>query len=192
MSTPLAEPVDPAIVVMPTDDEPLYEIIDGERKELPPMSAYAVRIANELCGELHLFAAGHSIGRPYTEMLFRLPLNGSRTRRLDVAFVSYQRWPKDRPMTLTDNAWDVVPDVAVEVISPTDLVYEIMQKFDEYFRANVRLVWVVHPPQRRVYVYESPTQVRVLGPAEELDGGAVLPGFRLPLANLFPEVAPSS
>jgi Uma2 family endonuclease len=192
MSTLFADPVAAAVPPLGTQDEALYEIIDGERKELPPMSAYANLVAMILGGELYLFASAQPLGRPCVEMLFRLPLNGSRNRRVDVAFVSYQNWPKDRPMTLTDNAWDVVPDLAVEVISPTDLVYELMQKIAEYFQAGVRLVWVVFPPQRLVYVYESLTQVRVLTQTDELDGGAVLPGFRLPLANLFPAVAPST
>jgi Uma2 family endonuclease len=191
MSTVLAEPVAPPIPPFGTDNEALYEIIDGQWKELPPMSAYAVWIANVLCGELYLFASTHPLGRPYTEMLFQLPLNGSRNRRPDVAFVTFQRWPKDRPIPLTDNAWDVVPDLAVEVISPTDLAEEVMQKVVEYFRANVRLVWVIYPQQRLVLVFESLTQVRVLTQADELDGDPVLPGFRLPLVNLFPE-APSA
>jgi Uma2 family endonuclease len=141
---------------------------------------------------LYVFASTHPRGRPYPEMLFRLPLNGSRNRRPDVAFVTFERWPKDRVMPLTDNAWDVVPDLAVEVISPTDLVYELMQKIAEYFQAGVRLIWVVYPPERLVYVYEALTQVRILTLADELDGGAVLPGFRLPVAKLFPEVASAS
>jgi Uma2 family endonuclease len=91
----------------------------------------------------------------------------------------------NRLIPVTDNAWDVVPDLAVEVISPHDLAEEILQKVVEYFQAGVRLVWIVYPQQRLVYVHESLTQVRCLTQTEELDGGAVLPGFRLPLANLF-------
>src|SRR5207249_957331 len=112
--------------------------------------------------------------------------DGSRNRRPDVAFVTYERWPMNRPIPLTDNAWDVVPDLAVEVSSRHDLAEELVQKLTEYFQAGVRLVWVIYPKQRLVYVYESPTQVRGLTQSDELDGGTVLPGFRLPLANLFP------
>src|SRR5262245_24643469 len=129
MSTLLADPVAPATPPPPgTKDEALYEIIDGQEVELPPMRTDATAITMILSGELYIFAATHPIGRPWAEMLFRLPLNGSRHRRPDVAFVTFQRWPKNQPMSLTENAWDVVPDLAVEVISPTDLVYELMQK----------------------------------------------------------------
>jgi Uma2 family endonuclease len=191
MSTVLVDPVLPPALADP-ENRDLYEIIDGERKELPPMSAYAVLVACRLFQELAIFVHTSALGQPVAEMLFRLPVNGSRNRRTDVAFVSYARWPKDRPVPLRDNAWDVVPDVAVEVISPTDLAEEVLQKVVEYFQANVQLVWVVYPSQRLVYVYTSPTQVRILTPADELEGGAALPGFRLPVANLFPEAAPAS
>lgn len=192
MPATVAEPLRPANVLVGSEDEALYEIIDGQRVELPPMSVYATWVASSLSGELTVFSRAHPIGRPFTEMLFRLPLNGSRNRRPDVAFVTYERWPQNRPIPATDNAWDVVPDLAVEVISPHDLADEIMEKLTEYFQAGVRLVWVVYPRQRRVYVYDSPTQVRGLTQGDELDGGAVLPGLRLPLANLFPEAAATS
>ncbi len=192
MSTLLSEPGIQATQPRGTRDEVLFEIIDGREVELPPMSAYASVITAILTGELYVFAATQPLGRPYPEMLFRLPLNGSRNRRPDVAFVTFERWPQDRLLPLRENAWDVVPDLAVEIISPTDLVDELMQKIGEYFQAGVRLVWVVHPPQRLVYVYEALTRVRILTPADELDGGVVLPGFRLPVAKLFPETAPAS
>jgi Uma2 family endonuclease len=172
-------------------DEALYEIIDGERVEIPPMSVYATSVASSLIGELSIFSHARPIGRAFSEMLFRLPLNGSRNRRPDVAFVTYERWPKNRPIPPTDNAWDLAPDLAVEVISPHDLADEIIQKLTEYFQAGVRLVWIIYPQQRLVYVYDSPTRVRGLAQTDELDGGDVLPGFRLPLANLFPETASS-
>lgn len=192
MSTLLADPGASTVPPPSTEDEAFFEIIDGQEVELPPMSAYASVIAAILTGELYIFASTHPLGRSYPEMLFRLPLNGSRNRRPDVAFVTFERWPQDRAIPLRDNAWDVVPDLAVEVISPTDLVDELMQKLVEYFQAEVRLVWVVHPLQRLVYVYETLTQVRILTLADELDGGAVLPGFRLPVAKLFPEAVPAS
>jgi Uma2 family endonuclease len=192
MPATLIEPLSPANAPEGTADEALYEIIDGQRVELPPMSTYATWVASSLHGELFVFTQTHPIGRPFCEMLFRLPLNGSRNRRPDVALVTYERWPKNRPLPAADSAWEVVPDLAVEVTSPNDFADEIMQKVMEYFHAGVRLVWVVYPKQRLVQVYESPTQVRGLTHADELDGGAVLPGLRLPLANLFPETAPAS
>lgn len=172
-----------------------YEIIDGQRRELPPMGIYSVTIASRLVRKMGGFTDAHGLGEVVTEALFRLPLEGDahRNRRPDVAFVSYQRWPADRPLPGEANAWDVVPDLAVEVISPNDLAEEQLGKVHDYFGAGVRLVWVVYPRQRQVYVHESTTSVRILTESESLDGGAVLSGWTLPLKTLFgPPPAPAS
>ena len=94
-----------------------------------------------------------------------------------------------QPVPLRDNAWDVVPDLAIEVVSPTDFAEDLLTKLDEYFRAGVSLVWVVYPSLRLIHVYESMTRIRVATATDELDGGAVLPGFRVAVAALFPEAA---
>jgi len=186
--------LEPVLVTPPTatDDEALFEIIDGKRVELPPMSAYAVRVSFRIASVVGQFAQANNLGEAAHEEIFRLPLDRDRNRRPDAAFISYQRWPKDRPMPLQGNSWDVAPDLAVEVVSPTDLVEELFDKVAEYFQAGVRLVWLVYPRLRLVQVYESLTQARGLSAADELDGGAVLPGFRTPVVALFPEATPAT
>ncbi len=179
-----APPTAPPSVVVA--DEPLYEIVDGQRVELPPMSVYANRIAFEVAHRVANFAETNDLGVAITETLFHLALPVDRNRRPDAAFVSYARWPKGRANPIRDNAWNVVPDLAVEVISPTDLAEDLIEKLGEYFQAGVRLAWVVYPSSRLVYVYDSLTSIRVLTAEGELDGGAVLPEFRLKIASLFP------
>ena len=78
-----------------------------------------------------------------------------------------------------------MPELAVEVVSPTNTADEIAEKLEEYFQVGVQRVWVVYPRQSKVYVYTSPAEVRVLVLGNELDGGDLLPGFRLPLTSLF-------
>lgn len=173
-------------------EEPLFEIVGGQKVEMPPMSSFAVLIATRLVGELYLFMKSHPLGHPVMEDIFHLPLPVDRNRRPDVAFVSYERWSKDRPRNEQENAWGVVPDLAVEVISPHDLAEETMDKIHEYFQAGVRLVWVVYPRHRLVHVYESLTSIHVLTRQDYLDGGAVLPGFRLPLKEIFVEEVPAT
>src|SRR5439155_15268931 len=102
-------------------------------------------------------------------------------------FVSFQRWAKDRSQPEQDNAWDVVPNLAAEVVSPNDIADDLMEKTIEYFQAGVQLVWVLYPRWQLVHVYESLSNIRVLARKDDLDGGAVLPGFRLPLSSLFQE-----
>lgn len=183
----VAEPLPVVEPALETDDN-RYEIIDGRRVELPPMSLYANWISFEIASEIRSFAKANNLGIALTEALFHLALTIDRNRRPDVAFVSYERWPKERGISLRVNAWDVVPDLAIEVVSPTDLVEELMEKLEEYFQAGVRLVWVIYPKQRLLFIYDSLTTVRGLTHTDEVDGGAVLPGFRLSLASLFPKV----
>ncbi len=148
------------------------------------MAVISVWIASQLHAYLANFARTENIGWAISEALFHMPAPINRDRRPDVAFVSYQRWAKNRPVPC-DNAWDVVPNLAIEVVSPTDKAGEVEEKIGEYFRAGVELVWVVHPIHCKIYVHSSPTKITPLTQLDVLDGGTVVPGFRLPLAELF-------
>ena len=170
------------------EDDSLYEVVNGRRVELPPMGASPTRVASILGQNLGPYAKAKGLGRVDVEMLYRLDDVGDLERRPDVAFVSYRRWPRNQPVP-DDAAWNVVPDLAVEVVSPTDRDEAGLAKVREYFQAGVRLVWKVYPRERVVHVYESFTTIRVLTRADELDGGPIVPGFRLPLATLFEDQA---
>ena len=183
-------PLAPGAIAPPFSGDVLYELVNGRYVELPPMSTFAGRVATIITKELEVFGETHSIGRAASEILFRLTPDGALRRRPDAAFVSYERWAKDRPVPHTD-PWPVVPDLAVEVVSPNDLAEELRSKVSEYLTASVRLVWVIYPRPGLVDVYESTTTVRVLSRTDELDGGTVLPGLRLPLAKLFADAPPN-
>lgn len=181
----------PKLVRDDLDNRDHYEIIDGVKVELPPMSVDSQAIASRLARHISNHGIAQDIGEAYTEMLFKLPLKKDRNRKPDAAFVPYSRWPKHKPLPST-NAWDVLPDLCIEVVSPNDLADEIETKISEYFEAGVRLVWIVYPRQERFYVYDSPSTIRRLTRADTLNGGVVLPEFSLPLAELFPQAPPSS
>src|SRR5262245_25393697 len=100
------------------DDEALYEIIDSQKVELPPLGWYATLITSCLHGILYQFVCARRSGFAVMDMMFHLPLPVDRNRRPDVAFVSVDRCPGGRPVVNDENAWDVVPNLAVEVISP--------------------------------------------------------------------------
>jgi Uma2 family endonuclease len=168
------------------NDEPLFEIIDGRRVELPPMSILAGRVASNLHVQLGYHLVGNPVGEALMETLFHLPLPVDRNRRPDLAFVAAQTIAQAAPQLGSDNAWAVLPELMVEVVSPHDIAEDILERLGEYFAAGTKLVWIVYPTQRLIYVHQSPRQVRILGEADELDGGGVLPGFRTPIASLFP------
>ena len=151
-----------------------------------PMGAFETVLASWLCHLLNSFAAGKKLGLAVNETLFVLHVSRNLQRRPDVAFVSYTRWPT--AVVARESAWNVVPDLAVEIVSPTNLAEEIDGKVTDYFQSGVRLVWVFYPDTGRVYVYPSPTQVSILERTDTLDGGEVLPGFQLPIVRLYEAV----
>lgn len=182
----------PPIEIESPDGE-LYEIVDGRRIELP-MSYHAGLVATELSLELgaHIRQQDPRPGHLAVEVLFQIPLTGdlTRQRRPDIAFVSSERWPIERPQSLKEDAWDVVPDLVVEVVSPTDRAADLLDKVYEYFQAGVRLVWLVYPNRHCIHVFEASNRIRAVTVTDALDGGAVLPGFHLPLNRLFESVGP--
>lgn len=188
MSTVLEgpQPLHPDVVVRLPER---YEVVNGEVVEVAPMSGFAAEVANRIRDELSHHARAARSGRARMDMLFRLPLpeDRHRNREPDAAFVSFARWPEDRPLPYRGNAVDVVPDLVVEVASPTDPAEDVLATAHEYLRAGATLVWVVYPRVRQVYAYTSVGGApRVYGEADTLGAGDVLPGFGVPVAVLFP------
>jgi Uma2 family endonuclease len=106
-----------------------------------------------------------------------------RVRIPDVSFISWDRLPeRELPRKRIAN---LAPDLAVEVLSEGNTKKEMERKLKEYFRAGVRLVWLIQPKTRTAEVYTSPTKKQKVDKGQSLLGGKVLPGFRLPLKQLF-------
>ncbi|QDU23147.1 Uma2 family endonuclease [Urbifossiella limnaea] len=191
MST--AEVQTPPPKALPKDpyDHDWYEIVDGVRVELPPISTESTGIATILTLALGNYGMGRNVGMPYTEMLIKLPINRDRSRKPDVIFVPFTTWARGRRLPDTA-AWDIVPDLCVEVVSPTDRAGDLNNKIEEYLEAGVRQVWVVYPETAVVDVYEPSSAARRLTRADTLDGGTVLPGFTLPLAELLWDPTPAA
>jgi Uma2 family endonuclease len=105
----------------------------------------------------------------------------------DVAFIPWEKLPsREYPEEPIPN---LVPDLAVEVLSEGNTEEEMQRKLKDYFFAGTRLVWLVDPDKRDVRVYTAPDQFTRLTERQTLDGGAVVPGFCLPLAQLFARVS---
>jgi Uma2 family endonuclease len=104
----------------------------------------------------------------------------------DAAFISWSRLPNRR--VPTEPLPDVAPDLAVAVLRAGNTAREMARKRQEYFAAGVQVVWEVNPNTRTVEVFTAPDQSTVLHETHILDGGTVLPGFTLPLQELFAEL----
>lgn len=102
----------------------------------------------------------------------------------DASFVSWNQLPGRRVPRVS--IADLAPDLAVEVISPSNTAREMERKLQEYLATGVRLVWYVLPEPQEVHVHTA-EQHDVLTIDQELSGGEVLPGFALPLRQLFEE-----
>jgi Uma2 family endonuclease len=168
------------------DTDKLYEVVDGRVVEKPPTGALQSVLASDLVALLNPIARSNRLGRVVAETLFLIDRARDLKRRPDIAFVSAERWPLARRVPGTD-PWDVIPALTVEVISKSNAAEGVVTEIEEYFHAGVTMVWIVYPVVSKVYVYDSPSSVRILGLDDELDGGALVPGFRVPLRALFEE-----
>src|SRR5258708_7384082 len=137
--------LDPPVI----GERPLYEVEHGVEMKLRPMGIFAGAIADRIFFLIQMFLVGHPIGIASREALFILDAENDLRRRPDVAYVSAQNWPLNRPLPEVGD-WEVTPDLAVEVVSPHDVSRDVMAKTQEYFRCGVKQVWVVYPEQRLV------------------------------------------
>jgi len=103
-------------------------------------------------------------------------------RAPDASFVSSAHLP---PAGIPKDYWPFAPDLAVEVVAPADRFEAMQTKVAEYFSAGTRLVWVVEPATRTIFVYRSLHDVQALGETDELNGGDVIDGFRCPVKRVF-------
>ncbi len=177
-------PEEGTVKASPVPDDCFYEVVDGQIVELPPMGAYECDVASFLAFMLGQVVNARQLGKVVVETLFRLDRAGKLKRRPDLAFVSAKKWPIRRRAPKTE-AWDLIPDLVIEVVSETNSAQEVIQKVVDYLSAGTRLVWVVYPDVKQVHVYTDLTSARILTEPAELDGGDIVPGFRLSLTELF-------
>ncbi len=112
---------------------------------------------------------------------FQIGHDPDTVRAPDIAFVRADRVPTERTVGFFQGA----PDLAVEVVSPGDRASKVLAKVQDWLGAGCRAVWLIDPANRTVSAYDDRNQVVTLRASEELTGGEVLPGFRLPVAAIF-------
>ena len=165
-------------------EDRLCELVDGVLVE-KGMGFLESYLAGALIEILRGFVKPRRLG-PVTAPDGMVRLAPGLVRIPDVAFVSWARLPGRR--VPREPIPDLAPDLAAEVLSESNTADEMARKRREYFAAGVRLVWQVAPLARTVEVYTAPEQVTVLHEEDTLEGGAVLPGFALPLREFFAEL----
>lgn len=167
---------------LPDDDLYRDELVRGELVREPRPAQEHASIAARLTSILYSFVDHHGLGVVFGEAGYVLAEDPPTVRGPDISFVSTGRIP---PQGFGRGFWRMAPDLAVEIVSPGNSAAEIQEKVLEYLDAGSRLVWVVHPRTRTVVVHHSRSEIRVLGEGEELEGGAVMPGFRVGVGEVF-------
>ncbi len=128
------------------------------------------------------FARAHGAGQVLCDGGFLLAREPDTVRGPDVSFVIRERW---NAVTDRRRFFRGAPDLAVEVLSPSNRAGEIHAKVADYLAAGARLVWIVDPERRAVTVHRTLLAPRRLGAADVLDGDDVLPGLAIPVASIF-------
>ena len=173
-----------ADLIRVSEEENRYELVRGDLLMMTPATPVHGRYAARLSSTLSNHVDANDLGEVYvSEPGFLLQAEPDTVVRApDVAFVSKARIP---PRDHQDGFWAVAPDLAVEIISPSEGAAEIQAKVQDYLEAGVRLVWLVYPKICTVVEYRGGGQMRQIEGDACLEGGDVLPGFSYRLASLF-------
>jgi Uma2 family endonuclease len=137
------------------------------------------------------FAEAKNLGWVLIQGLFQINPQADPLRRPEVAFVSYDRWPR-RKQIPDRIAWDVVPNFVVEVVSPIQDPSEKRARVREYLEAGVDRVWVIHTARREVTTYDASGDVEVFRSGEAKAVLQPWAGLSFPLAELFRDLATDS
>lgn len=172
------------VVRIEATEKVLCELIDGVLVE-KVMGYEESILALAIASALRAFVIPKNLGVVSGEAGM-IQLFPGLVRIPDVAYASWDRFPARRlprvPVPL------LVPDLVVEVLSLSNTAREMQGKRGEYFSSGVRILWSIDPRSRTVEIYRAPEDVRRIGNSEALEGEDVLPGFSLPVAQLFAEL----
>lgn len=160
-----------------------YEIVNGELIDMGGSGALHGNIAVILSSALFTVVNNRKLGVLLDSSTAFKMKNGNK-RSPDISFFAKERLQgmTELPVGFLEDA----PDLAIEILSPSNTVEEMDGKLVEYFESGARLVWVANPTQRYILVYRCAREPdRLLKSADALDGEDVIPGFALPVAELF-------
>lgn len=164
------------------DDGWRYELLRGRLLREPPAGGEHSWVGVTLGARLREFVGTRHPGFVFgADCGFRIATDPDTVRAPDASFVSAERLPAGPPRGYVPFA----PDLAVEIVSPSDRMSHVTGKVIDYLDAGTRLVWVIDPATRTAAVYRSRTEVFLLRENDALDGDEVLPGFRAPVAELL-------
>ncbi|MGH7476567.1 MAG: Uma2 family endonuclease [Longimicrobiales bacterium] len=169
---------------LPQEDAYRIELVRGRMVREPRPGGVHGEVVMRLVSALNEHVRSNGLGRVLVETGFRLPGEQATVRGPDSAFIAAERLPPRPPVGF----WTLAPDLAVEVVSPSDRWTAVEDKVEQYLTAGTRQVWVIDPFAGRAHIYGPGAHAQVLGAGDTIQGGDLLPGFRLALAELFGEL----
>ena len=165
------------------DDGFRYELINGELKKMPPPGHPHGRIAFRLSVFLGQFILDRGLGEGFaTDTGFKLTSNPDTVLAPDLAFITNERFGEGKD---TEGYWRGAPELAVEVLSPSDRPGKVNKKILQWFSFGTQQVWVVDPKHSTVAVYRSESDITTFSGSDYLEAQDLLPGFRISLERIF-------
>ena len=159
------------------------ELVQGELREMTPAGYRHGNVASRINTRLGNFVEEHGLGIvSAAETGFRISSDPDTVRAPDVAFVRRERIEE---VGEPEGYWPGAPDLAVEVISPHDRYREVHEKVLDWLAAGTRMVILADPSSRTLTVYHASREVEILTEDDTLDGGDVVPGWRVKVSELF-------
>ena len=161
-----------------------YELVDGQlvEKNMSFWSSFVAGNAYLLLGS-HCKQTGVGWVVPEGTTYQCFPDAPQKIRKPDLSYIRFERWSPEQ--ATEEGHTPIAPDLAIEVVSPNDLAYEVENKVEELLRAGVRWVWVVNPEMRTVSIHRADGSVRKLHEQDEICGEDELSGFRCRVAEFF-------
>lgn len=165
------------------DDGMRSELIKGELRKMPPAGHQHGKLAMLISVPLGQYVLENKLGMIYAaETGFIIARNPDTVRAPDASFVRQEIIDR---IGEPAGYWPTAPDLAIEVISPNDIYIEVEEKVFEWLEARTRMVITINPRKKTVTVYRSLLDVKILTENDVLDGEDVVPGWKMPLKNLF-------
>jgi Uma2 family endonuclease len=165
---------------MPDDDSVRTELDEGELITMPPAGFEHGGIEAEIVGILRDYTKRHRLGKVFGSSAGFI-LKSDTVREPDISFVRNARLESLRRRGFANGA----PDLAVEIISPSDSIRQLMRKVKQYFAAGTHTVWIVYPDEQEVQVLEASGTDRWLKGDDPIEAPELLPGFSVPISQFF-------
>jgi Uma2 family endonuclease len=181
MATTIAGPLTLEEFASLPDDGVRHELSEGELITMPPPKSLHTLVALAIFEALQAYLKQHGAARAFPEAGYVLCREPLTVRQPDVSLLRKERIQDTAP----DDYFEGAPELAIEVVSPSDSAQDLEIKVEQYLEAGATQVWVIYPATKRVHIFHPGDRPTILDETQTLEGGDLLPGFSIKVADLF-------